>query len=284
MLDALMDAVIDSVKLLPFLYLTYVAMEWLEHKMSDKYQNRIVGAGKVGPLWGGIIGAFPQCGFSAAASNFYAGRVITLGTLIAIYLSTSDEMLPIFISESVPLMVILKILGLKVIIGVISGFIIEFIFINVLKKHEKPMHIHEMCEEEHCHCDHGIFRSALHHTLKIFIFIFIVSALINVVIALIGEDQLRLLFTNMPIIGELIAGIVGLIPNCAASVVITQLYLEGIIGAGAMMSGLLVGAGVGLLILFRLNKDLKENIYIVLLLYGVGVFWGVIIDLLGITF
>ena len=221
---------------------------------------------------------------SAAASSLYAGHVITVGTLLAIFLSTSDEMLPIMISEAVAPVVIVKILAAKVIIGMISGLVVEFLYVGVMKKHEKEMDIHVVCEEEHCSCEDGIFRSAFKHTLKIFAYILIISFLLNVVIGFIGEDTLAGFFTAMPLVGEAVAALVGLIPNCASSVVITELYLGGIIGAGAMMSGLLVNAGVGLLVLFRLNRDWKQNAGIVAALYGLGVFWGVIIRVCGIVF
>ena len=274
----------DSVKLLPFLFLTYLFMELLEHTTGGKVQNKIKNAGKVGPLWGGLLGIMPQCGFSAAASSLYAGRVITVGTLLAVFLSTSDEMLPIFISESVALATIIKILGAKVCIAIISGFLAELVYVNVFKKKEKDMDIHVVCEEEHCSCEDGILKSALKHTLKIFVYILLITFILTLVIEMIGEDHLAVVFQNIPVVGEMIAALVGLIPNCASSVVITELYLSGIIGAGAMMSGLLVNAGVGLLVLFRLNRNWKQNAGIMAALYGFGVVWGVIIELLGIVF
>lgn len=274
----------DSVKLLPFLFLTYLFMELLEHTTGGKVQNKIKNAGKVGPLWGGLLGIMPQCGFSAAASSLYAGRVITVGTLLAVFLSTSDEMLPIFISEAVAPATIFKILGAKVCIAIISGFLAEMVYVNVLKKKEKDMDIHVVCEEEHCSCEDGVLKSALKHTLKIFVYILLITFILTLVIEMIGEDHLAVVFQNIPVVGEMIAALVGLIPNCASSVVITELYLSGIIGAGAMMSGLLVNAGVGLLVLFRLNRNWKQNAGIMAALYGFGVVWGVIIELLGIVF
>ena len=266
----------DSVKLLPFLFFTYLLMELLEHTTGGKVQNKIKDAGKVGPLWGGLLGIMPQCGFSAAAASLYAGRVITVGTLLAVFLSTSDEMLPIFISESVALATIIKILAAKVCIAIISGFLAELVYVNVFKKKEKDMDIHVVCEEEHCSCEDGVLKSALKHTLKIFVYILLITFILTLVIEMIGEDHLAVVFQNIPV--------VGLIPNCASSVVITELYLSGIIGAGAMMSGLLVNAGVGLLVLFRLNRNWKQNAGIMAALYGFGVVWGVIIELLGIVF
>ena len=280
----LMHTIEDSVKLIPFLFLTYLLMEELEHRTGGKARSRIKNAGKVGPLWGGLLGVVPQCGFSAAASSLYAGRVITVGTLMAVFLSTSDEMLPIFISEAVPVATIVKILAAKVVIAVISGFAVEFIYVSLFRKKEKDMDIHVVCEEEHCSCEDGILKSACKHTLKIFFYIFVITFVLTFVVEIIGEDHLALVFQNIPVVGEMIAALVGLIPNCASSVVITELYLSGIITAGAMMSGLLVNAGVGLLILFRLNRDWKQNAGIVAALFALGVFWGVLIELCGIVF
>ena len=284
MIHILEHTIIDNVKLLPFLFVTYLVMEILEHQTGSKVQNRIRTAGKFGPVWGGFLGVIPQCGFSAAASSLYAGRVITVGTLLAIYLSTSDEMLPILISESVPVATILKLLGTKVLIAVVSGLVVELVYVKVLKRQEKDMDIHVVCEEEHCHCEDGALVSAVKHTLKIFVYILLISFVLNMVIEFIGEDTLASLFSSMPVVGEMIAALVGLIPNCASSVVITELYLDGIIGAGAMMSGLLVNAGIGVLVLFRLNRDAKQNAGIIGALYGIGVFWGIVLELLGVVF
>ena len=284
MSEIIIDSVIDSIKLLPFIFLTYLFMEWLEHKTGSATRNRIRTAGKLGPVWGGILGVIPQCGFSAAASSLFTGRVITVGTLIAVYLSTSDEMFPIMISNAVPAVTIIRILACKAAIGIISGLIVEYVYTHILKKQEGDLDIHEICEEERCNCEHGLISSAATHTLKVFVYIFLISLGLNIIIGLVGEETLAGLFTGAPVIGELIAALVGLIPNCASSVVITQLYLDHIIGAGAMMAGLLVNAGVGLLILFRLNHDRVQNLKIIGTLYGLGVFWGIIIELSGIVF
>lgn len=274
----------DNIKLLPFLFLTYLLMEALEHTTGGKVQSRIKNAGKVGPLWGGLLGILPQCGISAAASSLYAGRVITVGTLLAVFLSTSDEMLPIFISAAVPASTVIKILVTKAVIAILSGFIAEFVYVSLFKKKEKDMDIHVVCEEEHCSCEDGVLKSAIRHTLKIFFYILIITFILTLIIEVIGEDKLAVVFQNIPVAGEMIAALVGLIPNCASSVVITELYLSGVIGAGAMMSGLLVNAGVGLLVLYRLNRNWKQNAGIVAALYGFGVFWGVVIEMFGIVF
>lgn len=277
-LDALLDTLLDSVKLLPFLFLTYLLMEYVEHKMGAKAQGLLKSSGKTGPLWGAVLGMMPQCGFSAAASSLYAGRIITMGTLIAIFLSTSDEMLPVLISEAVPYQLILKILLIKVIIGMVAGFIIDFVCSRRNKGKKIEIDVHHFCEHGHCHCGKGILKPALNHTIKIFVFILLISAVLNIAIGLMGTEVLAEFVLNKPVIGELLAGLIGLIPNCAASVVITQLYLDGVLQIGTMMAGLLVGAGVGLLVLFRVNDNKKENIKIVGLLYGIGVVAGIIIN------
>ncbi|MCM1124477.1 MAG: arsenic efflux protein [Eubacterium sp.] len=278
--DVILDSFIDSIRLVPFLFATYLLMEYLEHKAGDKMQAAIRGAGKGGPVIGGILGIFPQCGFSAAASNLYAGRIITLGTLMAVFLSTSDEMLPIMISENVGAAMIVKVLTVKVVVAILAGFVIDFIF----HKGENRMQIEHLCEQHHCHCENGIWKSALHHTAEIFLYILLISLALNLVIAWVGEDMLGNVILNRPIAGAMIAGLVGLIPNCAASVVITQLYLKGVLGAGAMIAGLLSGTGVGLLVLLRVNDDRRDNLRLIGLLYAVGVIAGIVIEILGIAF
>ncbi|MBO5054996.1 MAG: arsenic efflux protein [Lachnospiraceae bacterium] len=286
-LDVIADTLIDALKLLPFLFVTYLVMEYIEHKAGDKAEEMVQKAGRFGPFIGSILGVVPQCGFSAAASNLYAGRIITLGTLLSIYLSTSDEMLPIFISEQVPILTILRILGIKVLIGMAAGFAIDLV---IRKKHNdgsehEHLKIEEMCDHQHCHCGEGkIWKSALSHTLQIIFFIIVVSFVLNLLIEVIGEDSLSAVLSGRPVIGCMLAGIIGLIPNCAASVVLTQLYLEGMLSAGSMIAGLLVGAGVGLLVLFRVNENLKENLKITVLLYGIGVVSGILIETAGLVF
>ena len=284
MLEVIEDALIDSVKLLPFLFITYLIMEYIEHKTSAKSKEAIKKSGKFGPIIGSILGIFPQCGFSVSATNLYAARVITLGTLISVYLSTSDEMLPIFISEAVPVTTILKILGIKLVIGMIAGILIDLCLRLKNRNKDEEEKIVDLCEKEHCHCDHGIIKSALKHTISIFIFILIITVLINIAIYFIGEDRIAGFIEINPLLGPVLAGIIGLIPNCASSVILTQLYLENIVTATTMISGLLVNAGVGLAVLFKMNKGIKQNILIVILLYAIGVISGLLLQLIGITF
>lgn len=276
--DLLLDACMDSLRLVPFLLVTYVIMEYLEHKTSTKTWAVVRKAGRLGPLTGSLAGAFPQCGFSAAASNLYAGGVITVGTLLAVFLSTSDEMLPIFISEAVDVRVIVMIVGSKAVLGMLTGFLVDFLF-RFRPSLIRYKEIHVICESEHCGCEKNIFTSAVRHTVKIFAVIFFFSAALNVLIEFWGEDRLAQFMSDQPVLGPVLAGIVGLLPNCAASVMVTKLYLGQFISLGAMMSGLLVGAGVGLLVLFQVNKKWKENLLILVVLYSSGVAWGIVIDL-----
>lgn len=278
MLDLFLDALLDTLKLIPFLFLTYVAMEYMEHRTGKKTQTLIKRAGRFGPVIGGVLGVVPQCGFSAAASNLYAGRVISLGTLMAIYLSTSDEMLPILIWEHAPAGTILKILLAKALIGILAGLLIDLVLRH--KGREEHQHIHDICEQEHCHCEESILKSAVSHTLQIALFILAIGLALNLLLHFVGEELLANLILNHPVAGPLLAGLVGLVPNCAGSVVITQLYWEKVIGVGAMLAGLLTGSGVGLLILFRVNHHKKENLQILGLLYAVGTLTGILTELL----
>lgn len=310
MLDCIIDALIDSLKLLPFLFITYLLMEYLEDKLEDKSRAVLKRAGHSGPVWGSILGVVPQCGFSAAASSLYAGRVITMGTLIAVFLSTSDEMLPIFISQAVAPAKIIIILLLKALVGIIVGFAIDLTARVLLKKPEREVDIHHFCEHEHCSCinvhshhnsgheheehedheeDHEgnillhILKPALVHTVKIVAFIFAISVVLNIIVDNIGIEAISHSVLNMPVVGEIVCGLIGLIPNCGASVAITSLYLDGVISFGAMMSGLLVGAGVGILILLKVNDDRRENAVIIGILYVTGVIFGIIFNMLGLA-
>lgn len=283
LLHSIEHAALDTLKLLPFLFLTYLLMEILEQKAGDKAEAAVRRAGKWGPLMGGALGAVPQCGFSAAASSFYAGRVLTVGTLLAVFLSTSDEMVPIMLSgiangKANVLTLVWILLG-KVVLGAITGFIVDLLW-----RRKDTVDIHLICEQEHCDCEDGPLKSAIKHTLKIALYLIVIGFAINLAIELLGEDTLAALFTDLPVVGVLIAALIGMIPNCAASVTVTQLFLDGVISTGAMMAGLLTGAGVGLLVLFRLNRRPKENLLIMGVLFGSGVLWGVLIDLLGIVF
>ncbi len=282
MIDIISDTLLDGLRLLPFLFATYLFMEFLERRAGDRLLQKISAAGRSGPLWGAAFGIVPQCGFSAAASGLFAGRVITAGTLIAIYLSTSDEMLPILVSNAVSPVKILRILLAKFAIGAASGFLLELCG-RVLRRNSGPGDM-RAAVEGHGHGDDGILLPALRHTLRIFIYILLISFVLNVLVWQIGTHGLRDFFAGEPILGHMAAALVGLIPNCASSVAITSLYLDGIIDDGIMMAGLLANAGVGLLVLFRLNKNSRQNLCLVCLLYAFAVFWGLLVSLCGIRF
>ena len=279
MLDVLLDTVIDGLKLLPFLFVAFLIMELVEHKMSDKSKKLIEKSGKFGPFFGGILGIFPQCGFSVLATNLYVGRIITLGTLIAVYLSTSDEMLPLLLAENVSTSLIISILMIKLFIGIVFGFIIDLFISKKIKINKED--IRNVCEHDHCSCEEGIIKSTIIHTLKIFIFIFAASFILNTLIFFIGEDSIGKIFFKNSVIGPFISSLIGLIPNCAASVIITELYLKSAITFGSMVAGLLTGAGVGILVLFKENKNLKDNITILMLIYFIGAVSGIVIDIIG---
>lgn len=270
----------DSLKILPFLFITYLVMEFLEKRAGEKTNLWLEKAGKTGPAVGGVLGVIPQCGMSTVASNLYSGRVISVGTLLAIYLSTSDEMLPIMISQSVETAVIVKILAVKVGIAMAAGFLVDFIY-QILKKEEhENMKIHDFCEHEHCHCEDGILKSAVRHTVQIFMFVLLITIVLNIGIEIIGEEQLADFILNRPLLGPVLAGVIGLIPNCASSVVITQMFLDGLMSFGTMMAGLLVGAGVGVLVLLRVNENRKESFKIIGILYLIGTLCGIVLNYL----
>ncbi len=279
MKECIIDGLIDTVKILPYLLITFLLLEFLEHKLSKKNQKILSKTKKGGPIIGGLLGALPQCGFSSMAASLFSSRVITIGTLIAVFLSTSDEMIPIMISEKVDYLLLLKIVGFKVLIGILFGFIIDIIY-RKNKKDEK-IHIHELCEHDHCDCEHdGIIIASIKHTLQIALFILIANLLINIVIFKIGEDKLSNILLHKNYLSYFIASLVGLIPNCAGSVIITELYLSKLITIGNLLAGLLTGSGLGILLLFKTNKNIKENIIILSIIYFIGVFVGVIVDLI----
>lgn len=279
LLDVIQETLLDSIKMLPFLFLAYLVIEYVEHRASGKFKNMLVGFGKLGPAGGAILGCFPQCGFSVAAANFYAGRIITIGTLVAVFVSTSDEALPMLLSTPGSAGTILKLLLVKILIAVVAGFIIDFIF-SRKKDSIAPEHLHDLCHD--CGCEHsGILKSALKHTVSIFLFILLVSFLLNLAITYLGEERLGKLLISGSVFQPFVAGLVGLIPNCASSVVLTELYLSGTISFGSVIAGLSTGAGIGLAVLFRVNHNMKQNFAIVGMLYGIGVVSGLILQLIG---
>lgn len=279
MKEVILDTIIDSLKLIPFLLVAYLIIELLEHKLNNKTKHIITKSKKVGPIIGSLLGVIPQCGFSVMATNLYITRIITLGTLISIYLSTSDEMLIIMISEKVEISLILKILLIKIFFGIVYGLIIDKI-INKKKKDKETNY--ELCDEEHCDCNHSILLSAIKHTLHITLFIFIITLIINTIFTLLGDNYLSKILLNNSILSPFITSLIGLIPNCAASVILTELYLNSTISLGALIGGLLTSSGSSLLVLIKNNKNKKENLSIILLLYALGVLSGIIIELISL--
>ena len=278
LLDIVIDVLKDNIKILPFLFMAYLLIEWIERHAQDPSVEIVSKYQKLGPAAGGVLGVIPQCGFSAATSNLYAGKLISRGTLIAVFLSTSDEMLPIMVASAAPAGFIIRVLLYKMICGMIAGFAID----AFERRHPVNRPDVDLCEQEGCHCEEeeDIIKPALFHSVKIFAFLLLTTFLVSLAVKTVGEETLQSFILNVPVAGELIAGIIGLIPNCAASVIITQLYLQGGMSVGAMLSGLLTGSGVGLLILFRMNKDLKDDLRTLALLYGFGVGFGLIADLI----
>lgn len=322
LLDVLGDAAWDTLLLVPFLFATYLLMEAIEHKMSHAAQERIRHAGVAGPAIGSLLGVVPQCGFSAAAATLWSGRVITVGTLVAVFLSTSDEMLPLFIAEQMPLSTLFSVLGTKVVIGLVAGFALDGI-VRLQHRDEEKLRIHELCERDGCKCeddcevcrenpelvyehhddlatqpdpekrvhDHEhdagwtrVVESALIHTVKVSVFVFLVSLALDGLIVAVGQDTLASFLGSNDLLAIIGSALVGLIPNCAASVAIAQLYIDGILSSGAMMSGLLCAAGVGMLVLMRTNRHVLQNIQIIGVLLIVGIVSGALIDALGIVF
>lgn len=319
--DVLADSVIDTLKLIPFLFVTYLAMEALEHFASNKVREAVERAGTAGPAVGALLGALPQCGFSAMAATLFSGRVVTAGTLVAVILSTSDEMIPVFVAHQEPASRMLSIIAIKVVLGIVAGLLLDVALRLLHRAGDGHAHIHELCEREHCHCeeadeldddeghdgrgdhdeqhDHhehahhhghghshhgvwGIVRSACVHTAQVTAFIFLISLLFGLIIEGLGVDSIRSMLAYHPVRATFIAALVGLIPNCGASVAIAELFLDGTLATGPMLAGLLSSGGVGLLVLWRTNADARQNVYVTLLVYGVAVLAGLAACALGI--
>lgn len=290
-LHVLEHSVFDTLELVPFLLLTYLAMEAIEHSASAHVQAAVERSGKAGPVVGALLGALPQCGFSAMAATLYAGRVVTVGTLVAVILSTSDEMVPVFLAHQEPMGHMLAIMGAKVAVGLVVGLAVDAVLRARRRAGDGHLHIHELCEREHCHCDedgahghehghgHGrwaIVRSALVHTVQVTFFIFVVTFVFGLVIEYVGQDALGTLLANHPVRATFVSALVGLIPNCGASVAITELYLDGVLAVGPMIAGLLASGGVGLLVLWRTNADVRQNALVTVFIYAVSVLVGLV--------
>lgn len=357
LIDILLDAGKDTLSLLPFLLVTYLALETLEHVAGDRVNGAIKRAGAAGPVVGSLLGMVPQCGFSAMAATLYAGRVVTLGTLVAVFLSTSDEMLPLLLAEQVPVQTMAMLLASKALIALVTGFIVDAairglrrnarahaairrtvlgtaanpahvncahddhtggdIIDEVAEAGVSADHIHELCERDHCGCDededehghdhshdhghadeherhhdhshsHGgapivsIIRSAISHTVQVSVFIFLVTLVLVAVLETFGESAIEQFLRGNETLAVLGSALVGLIPNCSASVVITQLYLEGALQLAPMLAGTLISAGVGYLVLFRTNRSARENVVFLIMMYVIGTGWGLILSAFGL--
>lgn len=276
MLDIIKETILDTLKLIPFLFIAFLLIEYIEHKINNKNKKILTKTKKYGSIIGSLLGIIPQCGFSVMATNLYITRIISLGTLVSIYLSTSDEMLPILISQKTKPSIIIKILLIKILFAIIYGILIDLI-LNKRKQKEN----YQICKEEHCDCKHSITKSTLKHTLNITLFILLMNFIINILFTYIGEDFLSKLFLKDTIFGPFITSLIGLIPNCGSSVILTELYLNNAISLSSLISGLLTGSGTALIVLFRSNKNLKENIFILILLYTLGTISGILIELIN---
>ena len=325
-LDVLVDGVKDTLALIPFLFFTYLVMETLEHSSEGKAEHLIRRAGTAGPAMGSLLGAVPQCGFSAMAGTLYAGRLITAGTLVAVILSTSDELIPVFLAHREPPQRIIVILLIKVIVGMVVGFAADAVLRALHRTGDGHPHIRELCERAHCHCgqiapedaqdgtavdadgcghahdcghehshDHAhghasradrwkhILRASLVHTVQVSAFIFVITVAFGLVIEGMGHDALAGFLNAQPLLASFLAALIGLIPNCGASVAIAELYLEGTLATGPMLAGLLVSGGMGLLVLFRTNADMRQNCIIAAFIYVVGVACGVLATAIGLV-
>ena len=276
MLDCFIDGLIDTLKVFPFLLISFYIIEILEHTINSN--KRLESSGKYGSVLGSLLGIIPQCGIASIATNLYVTGIITLGTLISVFLSTSDEMIPILLSEKVSIKLILIILGIKLVVGLVSGLLIDLVYPRKIKSH------YEICEEEHCHCDDHKFISAFKHTINISFFILVINVLLNMVFNYGLNDYLSSLLLKDSIFSPIITSLIGLIPNCASSIVITKLYLASSISFGSMIAGLLTNSGIALVVLFKTNRNLKENINIILLTHFIGTLIGIILNILHIAF
>lgn len=302
LLHVLEHSLEDTIKLVPFLFVTYLAMEALEHSAGEHVQAVVERSGKAGPVVGSLLGALPQCGFSAMAATLYAGRVVTVGTLVAVILSTSDEMVPVFLAHQEPPAHLLAIMAVKIVVGVAVGFAVDAALRAARRAGDGRVHIHELCERAHCHCDdepadhghghghdhshaHGrwaIVRSAAVHTVQVGVWILAITFAFGLLIELVGTEALAAALANHPVRATFVAALVGLIPNCGASVAITELYLEGVLTTGPMLAGLLASGGVGLLVLWRTNASARQNVAITGFVYAVAVAVGLVFAALGV--
>lgn len=290
MTDLILDAVLDGLKdgalSIPILFVAYLLMELLER--SQRLNEGILHnySRKAGPALGGLLGAVPQCGISGAAATLFSTGSITVGTMLAVFFATSDEMLPIMLGAltgdgAVNLSTILLIVLSKALLGIVLGYLVDAVLGKWFRAQKD---IHSFCQREHCSCDEeegSVWVSAIRHTLKIAVMLIAVTSVLNLLFGIIGVERLSGSIVNQPVIGDIILALFGLIPNCSVSVVLTQSYLSGIIGLGGLFAGLLSNAGIGLLVLFRTNRNWKENWIVVGTMFGLSALVGSVISLVG---
>jgi hypothetical protein len=301
-MEIFIDALLDSLKTIPLLLIIYIGIELLEYKFGDQIREKVEKSGKAGPLIGTIAGIFPQCGFSVVATALFTQKLLTIGTLLAVYLSTSDEAIPIILSQPDKAVLVLPLIGIKIIIALFFGYGVDFLFRKEDKKvekhielvesgHDSKNHHHETVLNETACCGHStstvskefnvreIFWHPIVHTFNIFIFIFLVTLIINFVVFQLGETFLNNFFSKNIFWQPFLTALIGLIPNCASSVAITELFLKNVIGLGPTIAGLLASGGLGLLVLYREEKNKKIFARVLLMLYGISVLSGLIIQL-----
>jgi hypothetical protein len=276
----ILDALLETAKLIPFLFAAFLLMEYIEKKAGERFVSALSKSGRLtfaGPPFGGLLGILPQCGFSVAAANLFAGKLISLGTLMAVFLATSDEAIPILLANPAHIADIWKLLAVKFVVAVIFGILIDLL----LKRFDKKKDVadfEEFCHDCGCH-EHGVFYSAIKHTVNIIVFILLLNLALGFIVGAVGEEAFFDFLGSFGVFQPAAAALVGLIPNCASSVLLTELYIEGGLSFGSTVAGLCTGAGVGILVLFRANRDIKENILIVALLYVIGVLTGSLLTL-----
>lgn len=293
LLDILTDTALDGLKMLPFLFGAYLLLEWIEHRSGSKLRHRLSHSGRYSVPLGAAIGLIPQCGFSVAASNLFAGRLVTTGTLLAVFLATSDEAVPVMLASPNGAGKILPLLGLKLLFAVVGGYLADLLFFRQTHERqcetthchhddEREEATHELCA--HCGCQGGILKSALRHTAETFLFLLFVLLLINTVTTLLGEARLASILLAGTFWSPMVTALIGLIPNCAPSVLISELYLNGTLTIGATIAGLSAGAGLGLAMLFKINPNQKQNFRILAFLYVFSVIAGILTDLVSKLF
>lgn len=276
------DSIVDSLSIVLLLFIIYVLIEYIEHNYSHKIKNAVEKAGKAGPLVGAVAGSVPQCGFSVVLSALYSKNMISIGTLLAVYISTSDEAIPVILANPSKARVVIPLILTKIAIAMVAGFLIDAFYRKRLKKPDLEECVDEVgCCGHQCDSDKiGIKDILFHpmiHTLKIFFFVLVTTLLINYIIWQFGILNLQRLFLEHNTLQPIFTAAIGLIPNCASSVAIANLYLNDLISFGATISGLSAGAGLGLIVLYKENKDKKNTAIVLGLLLFISILSGILI-------